>query len=54
MIRAIAVIATLGICAGFGVCSGVALHFGLASPKVVGAAAGVLALFLLALLERRR
>jgi len=46
--------AIIVLCAVFGVCGGVVLHLGLASPKVVGAAAGVLALFLLALLERRR
>ena len=57
MIGAIAVIATLGICAVLGVGFGVALHLGAARPEVVGPAAGVLALFILALLgsgkERR-
>ena len=50
MIGAIAVIATLGICAVLGVGFGVALHLGAARPEVVGPAAGVLALFILALL----
>jgi hypothetical protein len=51
MIGAIAVIATLGICAVFGVGAAVVLHFGVARPEVVGPAAGVLALLILALLE---